>query len=66
MRGLQYDLWTMCPPRLGQKIFGEILQESLQILGQRYAHAKPSYKRIPQFRYFKDSYRNFEFFILCL
>ncbi|XP_052100793.1 uncharacterized protein KIAA0825-like [Mytilus californianus] len=50
MRGLQYDLWTMCPPRLGQKIFGEILQESLQILGQRYAHAQPSYKRIPQFR----------------
>jgi len=51
MRGLQYDLWSICPPRLGQKIFGEILQESLQILAQRYAHAQPSYKRTPQFRY---------------
>lgn len=50
MRGLQYDLWSMCPPRLGQKIYGEILQESLQILAQRYARARPSYKRTPQFR----------------
>ncbi|KAK6179051.1 hypothetical protein SNE40_011497 [Patella caerulea] len=51
MRGLQYDLWTVCPPRLAQNIFGSVLHESLQMLTLRYVRVKPSFKRFKQYRY---------------
>ncbi|KAK3097727.1 hypothetical protein FSP39_012501 [Pinctada imbricata] len=50
MRGLQYDLWTICPPRLGQNIYTVILHNSLQVLAQRYSHSKPSYRRTEQLK----------------
>ncbi|XP_062617081.1 uncharacterized protein KIAA0825-like [Saccostrea cucullata] len=50
MRGLRHDLWTICPPRLSQDLFGQVLQNSIQILSQRYSQSKPSYRRTSQFR----------------
>ena len=50
LRGVQYDMWTICPPKLSQRMFGAILHDSLQILTQRYCQAKPSFRRVHQFR----------------
>ncbi|XP_033750005.1 LOW QUALITY PROTEIN: uncharacterized protein KIAA0825-like [Pecten maximus] len=50
MRGLRHDAWSMCPPRLGQRIYSKVLHESIHILAKRYAHAKPSYRRTEQYR----------------
>lgn len=50
MRGLCYDLWTICSPRLSQDIYSQILHNSLQIFSQRYSHSKPSYRRTSQYR----------------
>ncbi|KAK3600467.1 hypothetical protein CHS0354_013026 [Potamilus streckersoni] len=50
MRGLQHDLWSICPPQQAQNMFSTIFNESLLILAQRYTQAKPSFRRVTQFR----------------
>ncbi|CAL1530200.1 unnamed protein product [Lymnaea stagnalis] len=51
LRGVQYDMWKILPPKLAQNFFSSILQDSLLLLMQRYARIKPSFRRIKQFRY---------------
>merc|ERR1719458_2346312 len=38
------------PPKIGQKMLGAILSDSLSILAVRYTTARPSMKRVPQYR----------------
>ncbi|XP_041373481.1 uncharacterized protein KIAA0825-like [Gigantopelta aegis] len=51
LRSLQFDLWSVCPPRLAQSIFSSVLHDSLLVITQRYVRVKPSYRRVKQFRY---------------
>ncbi|KAM9858641.1 uncharacterized protein KIAA0825 homolog [Aulostomus maculatus] len=48
--GLRSDLWAVLPPEVAKDVLGQVLSESLQVLVQRYARAKPSYKRHLQIR----------------
>ncbi|XP_064608337.1 uncharacterized protein KIAA0825-like [Liolophura sinensis] len=50
LQGLRADLWSVCPPRLGQQVFTSVLQESLDILTRSYVRVHPSYRRTPQYR----------------
>ncbi|XP_071794949.1 uncharacterized protein KIAA0825-like [Asterias amurensis] len=47
---LRRDLFILCPPAQAQEIFGEVMNESLSVLAQRYNRAKPTYKRTRQYR----------------
>lgn len=49
--GLRSDLWAVLPAELAKEVFGQVLSETLQLLVQRYARARPSYKRHLQIRY---------------
>ncbi|KAL5005817.1 hypothetical protein ScPMuIL_016975 [Solemya velum] len=51
LKGVQYDLWAMCPPRLAQSLYSTLLNDSLFVLCHRYGQAKPSFRRHPQIRY---------------
>ncbi|CAL8329958.1 unnamed protein product [Arctogadus glacialis] len=48
--GLRSDLWAVLPASLGRGVLGQVLGETLQLLVQRYARVRPSYKRHPQIR----------------
>uniref|UniRef100_A0A8C6WXP7 KIAA0825 n=2 Tax=Neogobius melanostomus TaxID=47308 RepID=A0A8C6WXP7_9GOBI len=48
--GLRSDLWPVLPPALSKELLGNVLSETLQSLLQRYALARPSYKRHLQIR----------------
>ncbi|XP_070760941.1 uncharacterized protein KIAA0825 homolog [Enoplosus armatus] len=48
--GLRSDLWTVLPAELAKEVLGQVLSETLQLLVQRYARARPSYKRHLQIR----------------
>ncbi|WAQ98961.1 K0825-like protein [Mya arenaria] len=50
LTGMQYDMWSLLPPKLAQSTFAVILHDSLQILTHRYTHASPSFRRVGQFR----------------
>ncbi|XP_042344132.1 uncharacterized protein KIAA0825 homolog isoform X2 [Plectropomus leopardus] len=48
--GLRSDLWAFLPAELAKDVLGQVLSETLQLLVQRYARARPSYKRHLQIR----------------
>uniref|UniRef100_UPI0037E8A58D uncharacterized protein KIAA0825 homolog n=1 Tax=Semicossyphus pulcher TaxID=241346 RepID=UPI0037E8A58D len=48
--GLRSDLWALLPAELAKEVLGQVLSETLQLLVQRYARARPSYKRHLQIR----------------
>ncbi|XP_076585875.1 uncharacterized protein KIAA0825 homolog isoform X1 [Chaetodon auriga] len=48
--GLRSDLWAILPADLAKEVLGQVLSETLQLLVQRYAEARPSYKRHLQVR----------------
>ncbi|XP_027133664.1 uncharacterized protein KIAA0825 homolog isoform X3 [Larimichthys crocea] len=48
--GLRSDLWAILPADLAKEMLGQVLSETLQLLVQRYAMARPSYKRHLQIR----------------
>lgn len=48
--GLRSDLWAILPADLAKEMLGQVLSETLQLLVQRYAVARPSYKRHLQIR----------------
>ncbi|KAK7933136.1 hypothetical protein WMY93_004032 [Mugilogobius chulae] len=43
--GLRSDLWPVLPAALSKELLGKVLSETLQLLVQRYALARPSYRR---------------------
>ncbi|XP_040010197.1 uncharacterized protein KIAA0825 homolog isoform X2 [Xiphias gladius] len=48
--GLRSDLWVVLPADMAREVLGQVLSETLQVLVQRYARARPSYKRHLQIR----------------
>uniref|UniRef100_A0AAV2MRP5 KIAA0825 n=1 Tax=Knipowitschia caucasica TaxID=637954 RepID=A0AAV2MRP5_KNICA len=48
--GLRSDLWPVLPAALSKELLGNVLSETLQLLLQRYAMARPSYRRHLQIR----------------
>ncbi|XP_068461440.1 uncharacterized protein KIAA0825 homolog isoform X3 [Clinocottus analis] len=48
--GLRSDLWAVLPAEMAKEVLGQVLSETLQLLVQRYARARPSYKRHMQIR----------------
>uniref|UniRef100_A0AAQ4QR00 KIAA0825 n=1 Tax=Gasterosteus aculeatus aculeatus TaxID=481459 RepID=A0AAQ4QR00_GASAC len=50
LRGLRSDLWLVLPAEMAKDVLGQVLSETLQLLVQRYARARPSYKRHMQIR----------------
>ncbi|XP_078106613.1 uncharacterized protein KIAA0825 homolog isoform X1 [Sander vitreus] len=48
--GLRSDLWAVLPAEMAKEVLGHVLYETLQLLVQRYARARPSYKRHLQIR----------------
>ncbi|KAL6114369.1 kiaa0825 [Pungitius sinensis] len=50
LRGLRSDLWSLLPAEMAKDVLGQVLSETLQLLVQRYARARPSYKRHMQIR----------------
>ncbi|XP_063753465.1 uncharacterized protein KIAA0825 homolog isoform X3 [Eleginops maclovinus] len=48
--GLRSDLWAILPADMAKELLGQVLSETLQLLVQRYAKARPSYKRHLQIR----------------
>ncbi|MEQ2298968.1 hypothetical protein AMECASPLE_010630, partial [Ameca splendens] len=48
--GLRSDLWVVLPPELAKDVLGYVLTETLQLLVQRYARVRASYKRHLQIR----------------
>lgn len=49
--GLRSDLWAVLPAGSAKELLGQVLSETLQLLVQRYARARPSYERHLQIRY---------------
>ncbi|XP_069555977.1 uncharacterized protein KIAA0825 homolog [Brachyistius frenatus] len=48
--GLRSDLWAVLPAELAKEMLGQVLSETLQLLVQRYARVRASYKRHQQIR----------------
>ncbi|XP_023256729.1 uncharacterized protein KIAA0825 homolog [Seriola lalandi dorsalis] len=48
--GLRSDLWAVLPAEMAKDVLGQVLSETLQLLVQRYARARASYKRHLQIR----------------
>ncbi|XP_075215325.1 uncharacterized protein LOC142321215 [Lycorma delicatula] len=48
MQGTREDLWTTVPPKMAQRVFAGMLNESLTILTVRYMQAKASFARSTQ------------------
>uniref|UniRef100_A0A1A7WWN9 KIAA0825 n=1 Tax=Iconisemion striatum TaxID=60296 RepID=A0A1A7WWN9_9TELE len=48
--GLRSDLWAVLPADLAKDVLGQLLKETLQLLVQRYARVRASYKRHLQIR----------------
>ncbi|CAG5922288.1 unnamed protein product [Menidia menidia] len=48
--GLRSDLWAVLPAEFAKDVLGQVLSETLQLLVQRYARARASYKRHLQIR----------------
>ncbi|XP_041856259.1 uncharacterized protein KIAA0825 homolog isoform X2 [Melanotaenia boesemani] len=48
--GLRSDLWAVLPTELAKDVLGQVLSETLQLLVQRYAKVRASYKRHLQIR----------------
>ncbi|KAM9391487.1 uncharacterized protein KIAA0825 homolog [Pholidichthys leucotaenia] len=48
--GLRSDLWEVLPADLARDVLGQVLCETFQLLVQRYARARASYKRHLQIR----------------
>ncbi|XP_072288852.1 uncharacterized protein KIAA0825 homolog [Eucyclogobius newberryi] len=48
--GLRSDLWPVLPAALSKELLGNVLSETLQLLLQRYALARPSYRRHQRIR----------------
>ncbi|XP_017769023.1 PREDICTED: uncharacterized protein KIAA0825 [Nicrophorus vespilloides] len=47
MQGTKEDLWNTVPPKMAQRVFSGMLNESLTILTVRYSQARPSEYRTP-------------------
>ncbi|XP_035496073.2 uncharacterized protein KIAA0825 homolog isoform X5 [Scophthalmus maximus] len=48
--GLRSDLWAVLSAELAKEVLGQVLSQTLLLLVQRYARARPSYKRHLQIR----------------
>ncbi|XP_055367213.1 uncharacterized protein KIAA0825 homolog isoform X2 [Betta splendens] len=48
--GLRSDLWAILPAQSAREVLGQVLSETLRLLVQRYARARPSYNRHMQIR----------------
>ena len=48
MRGLRMDFSNYLPPKIAQRLLGQILSDSVSILSVRYSSARPCLKRVPQ------------------
>ncbi|XP_020561665.1 uncharacterized protein KIAA0825 homolog isoform X3 [Oryzias latipes] len=48
--GFRSDLWMVLPAELAKDLLGQVLMETLQLLGKRYARVRASYKRHLQIR----------------
>ncbi|XP_051169781.1 uncharacterized protein LOC127287087 isoform X3 [Leptopilina boulardi] len=49
MQGTKADLWNTVSPKMAQRIFSGMLNESLTILTSRFVHGRPSLARSEQF-----------------
>ncbi|XP_046432279.1 uncharacterized protein LOC124185487 isoform X1 [Neodiprion fabricii] len=47
--GTKEDLWNTVPPKMAQRVFSGMLDESLTILTVRFVHGRPSLARCQQF-----------------
>ena len=50
MQGLRMDLSNYLPPKIAQRLLGSVLSDAMSVLAVRYSSAKPSLKRVPQYR----------------
>ena len=50
VQGLRMDLSNFLPPKIAQRLLGSVLSDSVSTLAVRYSAAKPSLKRVPQYR----------------
>ena len=48
MQGLRMDFSNYLPPKIAQRLLGQILSDSVSILSVRYSSARPCLKRVPQ------------------
>ncbi|XP_020709486.2 uncharacterized protein LOC105688635 [Athalia rosae] len=49
MQGTKDDLWNTVPPKMAQRVFAGMLDESLTIITARFVHGRPSLARCGQF-----------------
>ncbi|XP_072761296.1 uncharacterized protein [Anoplolepis gracilipes] len=49
MQGTKADLWNTVSPKMAQRIFSEMLNESLSIITTRFIHGRPTVARAEQF-----------------
>ncbi|XP_011634048.1 uncharacterized protein LOC105425139 isoform X1 [Pogonomyrmex barbatus] len=49
MQGTKADLWNTVSPKMAQRVFSEMLNESLSILTTRFVHGRPTLARSEQF-----------------
>ncbi|XP_015589759.1 uncharacterized protein LOC107265150 isoform X1 [Cephus cinctus] len=49
MQGTKADLWNTVPPKMAQRVFSGMLNESLSIITARFIHGRPSLARSEQF-----------------
>lgn len=51
LAGLKHDLWSINLGEVGRKILASVLAATTAHLARRYATARPSHRRVPQFRF---------------
>ncbi|XP_011881191.1 PREDICTED: uncharacterized protein LOC105569377 [Vollenhovia emeryi] len=49
MQGTKADLWNTVSPKMAQRVFSEMLNESLSIITTRFIHGRPTVARAEQF-----------------
>ncbi|XP_018341255.1 PREDICTED: uncharacterized protein LOC108747869 isoform X1 [Trachymyrmex septentrionalis] len=49
MQGTKADLWNTVSPKMAQRVFSEMLNESLSIITTRFIHGRPTLARFEQF-----------------
>ncbi|XP_039311837.1 uncharacterized protein LOC105194760 isoform X2 [Solenopsis invicta] len=49
MQGTKADLWNTVSPKMAQRVFSEMLNESLSIITTRFIHGRPTLARSEQF-----------------
>ena len=54
LRALQHDLWQVFGSNVAAKLLGGVLVEGLVTLSKRYGCAKPSKRRLPQIKCYRD------------